>query len=187
VKFGPREIIFVVLLLAIPLASWWLSFRPMNQRNEEVLAEIEQRRAKLQQLNRTTGAMGDLEKEIQALEEAMDLFQSKLPNEKEIDKVLQEIWKLAESNELTTKSIRTTSNRRRKSLFPAGGHSEQPITIELEGDFKGFYAFLLALESQPRIMRISKMVVQKDKKAAEGHIAATFELSIFFEKSKEKT
>ena len=41
-----------------------------------------------------------------------------------------------------------------QSLFGAGAHSEQPILMNLEGDFRGFYTFLQALERQPRIMRI---------------------------------
>ncbi|HAU36610.1 MAG TPA: hypothetical protein DCX07_02695 [Phycisphaerales bacterium] len=181
-KFGLREIVFVLLLMGIPLAAWWLDFRPTNKLNAEIMAEIETRQEKLRQLNRATGTIGDLEREISSLQNAIKFFQSKLPNEKEVDKILQEIWKLAEQNKLATKSIRT-QQRRLDTADAAGPHAEQPITVQLEGDFQGFYAFLLALENQPRIMRISQMRLKKLQKASEGQIQATFEMSIFFEKS----
>jgi len=183
-KFGAREAIFSVVLLAIPVGAWWFVFRPRNARDAAMLNQIEGKQAKLRQLNRVTGTMGNLKKEIKSLEEAVGFFQSKLPNEKEIDRVLQEVWNLAELNKLTTKSIRTVERSPDNCFTPAGGpHSEQPIRMRLEGNFRGFYAFLLALENLPRIMRIQQMTLKKLPKAPEGHMSAEFVMSVFFERS----
>jgi hypothetical protein len=57
--------------------------------------------------------------------------------------------------------------------------------MKLEGDFKGFYSFLLSLENQPRIMRILKMTVRQPRDAPPGRIQAEFIMSIFFERSGE--
>jgi hypothetical protein len=73
-----------------------------------------------------------------------------------------------------------------QSLFGSGGHSEQPILMSLEGDFKGFYTFLQALERQPRIMRIGQMVIERFGDPAKGRIKAKFKMSVFFESGETR-
>jgi Tfp pilus assembly protein PilO len=178
-KLGLREIVFVVVLMGIPVASWWLVFRPANLHNAQVARRIEDRQQRLRELNEATATLGDLKQEIAALEEAIRFFQSKLPSEKEMDKVLREVWRLAEANHLATKSIRTLPVDDKVTTGPR----EQPIAVQLEGDFRGFYSFLQALENQPRIMRINSMTLTKLKNAPEGQVQASFNMSIFFERA----
>jgi len=184
-KIGIREIVFVVLLAAIPIGAWWFVFRPANARDAEMLKQIKVKQQKLRELNRATATIGDLKVEINSLKEAIDFFRTKLPTEKEMDQVLKGVWKLAEANKLITKSIRTLKPTQKVVLLadPAGPYAEQPISIELEGPFEGFYGFLLALETQPRIMRIQQMNVKKMIKKGEGYIHAKCIASVFFERS----
>ena len=60
--------------------------------------------------------------------------------------------------------------------------------MTLEGDFLGFYAFLQALENQPRIMRIHEMELEMlDKHGVPtGRVQASFTVTIFFEPSDGK-
>jgi Tfp pilus assembly protein PilO len=185
-KFGLREIVFVVLLLAIPLGAWYMVFRPANRRNTRMMSQIQNRQAKLQALNKATATIGDLKNEIEALDKGITFFHSRLPNEKEIDKVLQEVWRLAEENNLATKSIRTVKGREETLVAdPSGPYAEQPISMQLEGPFAGLYGFLLAMEAQPRIMRLQEMSIEKLPKAGDGSVHAECTVSIFFERAKE--
>ena len=181
-KFGLREIVFVALLVIVPVASWSLVFRPMNAEAADIREQIEAKQARLRELDRATATIGDLKSRIEKLEEAMVFFRSKLPNEKEIDKVLEEVWQLAERNRLATKSIRTLKRTQAQQLGPTGRScSEQPIGVLLEGNFLGFYSFLQALENQPRIMRIQKMDLTKAARGPQGDMRAEFTMTIFFE------
>ena len=190
-KLPIREILFALLLLGIPTGAWCFVFKPSNVHHAEMREQISLKQEKLRKLNRLVGTVGELKKEISSLEQAIAFFQSKLPCAKEMDKVLQEIWRLAEKHKLVTKSIRTFARRKNeKSFYTSGSQVEQPINISLEGNFKGFYAFLQDLESQQRIMRISRMDLKKPeecrkskecKKSTEGSIQVNFEMSIFFE------
>jgi Tfp pilus assembly protein PilO len=183
-KFGVREFVFLAVLAGMPVAAWWFVFRPSNARNAEMLAQIESRQTKLQALNKVTATLGDMQAEIGSLEEAIKYFHSKLPSEKEIDKVLQEAWRLAEKNQLTTKSIRTLKCDSSSTLGAEDSpYAEQPISMQLEGPFSGFYGFLLALEAQPRIMRVQKMSIEKPAKGEEGWVKADCVVSVFFERS----
>lgn len=185
-RFGLREIIFIVLLMVLPVGAWWFVFRPQNALNAEMRTQIEVRQAKLRQLNQAIGSIGSLRTQIDKLTEAIDYFQSKLPNEKEMDKILQDIWRLAQDNHLHTDSIRTLDRSSSGGFVAEGGsQGEQPIIVRLTGDFRGFYSFLLALENQPRIMRIRKMIVESKKDGPAGCIEADFEMSIFFEQDSE--
>ena len=150
-----------------------------------MLADIKAKQEKLTALHSTTRFIGNLKDEIASLEKAVSFFQSKLPDEKESDKVLKELWLLAETNQLTTKSIRTLQIVGTTGLTtPQDPHCEQAIAMELEGDFRGLYSFLLAMENQPRIMRLRQMELKKLDDGPEGAIRAECEMSIFFEKSQ---
>jgi Tfp pilus assembly protein PilO len=192
-KIGLREILFIVLLMAMPIGAYFFVFRPHNARDAEMMKQIEAKQTKLRALNQAMGMIGDLKSEIASLNKAVKFFESKLPNEKEIDKVLQEVWKLAEASQLATKSIRTLE-RSPQNCFASGDgpHTEQPIAMQLEGDFMGFYTFLQAMENQPRIIRIHKMSLTKAEKtsegkpAPEGRMLAEFTVSVFFERDDNK-
>ncbi|MFP4053741.1 MAG: type 4a pilus biogenesis protein PilO [Phycisphaerae bacterium] len=179
-KFGTRELVFVVLLMAIPVGAWWFVFKPRNERNQQLLSQVEARRAKLRQVNQATATVGDLKREIGELREAIGYFQSKLPDEKEIEKVLREMWTLAEANRMTPKSIRPSSGGK-PQFGKVGNHSEQVIAVKLEGSFRGLYSFLQDLENQPRITRILDMTVVP--KRGSDEMVVTFTMVIFFERN----
>lgn len=183
-KFGMREMLFVMLLGAIMGGAWWFVFRPQNQLHAEELAQIETKRAKLNALNRTRASLTSLREEIDEYNRAIEFFQAKLPSQQEIDRILEEVWQLAESSQLTTTSIRTLRRDQNTTLIgDEGPYAEQPIQLELEGDFTGLYAFLLELEQKARIIRVHTMNVEKDLNEGEGHMRATLTLSIFYERA----
>ncbi|MCD6378470.1 MAG: hypothetical protein J7L99_06445, partial [Planctomycetes bacterium] len=88
-KFGIREVVFVVLLAAIPVGAWWFVFRPADARNAEMLKQIKTKQQKLRELNKATATIGDLKVEINSFKEAINFFRAKLPTEKEMDQVLK--------------------------------------------------------------------------------------------------
>ena len=60
------------------------------------------------------------------------------------------------------------------------GYIEQPLKMELYGNFDAYYSFLLDLEQMPRITKIRELVLKKDKEH-EGMTTAEFVVSIFFQ------
>ena len=181
-----RQTIFVVLLIGILVGAWFFVFRPRDAQDAQMREQIAAKQRQLHKLNRATASIGNLKDEIAELQKAIDFFKSKLPNEKEIDRVLEEVWRLAEANNLSTKSICTMKGKRASTFVLAGGsQAEQPIKMQFEGDFLGFYGFLLALERQPRIMRIRDLSM-KHISNQQGRITAELELSVFFEQGNDK-
>jgi len=101
-------------------------------------------------------------------------FESKLPPTNEIHKVLEKVTVIAQKQGLKPKTIRTL-NRKLNS-----GYVEQPLIMELEGNFRSFYSFLLEMEKLPRIMKVRKLDLSKKSKL-EGQISAKCVVSVFFQ------
>lgn len=173
-KFGIRELLFVCVMLGLLGVSY---FRIIVKKNEERVAleaDTAQMHEKLGRLQEATAGINDLSRKIDDLQKAITFFESKLPQAKEVDKILKEVWQMAETNSLTTKTIRTLKSER------CANYSEQPIQMSLAGDFTGYYEFLLQLEKLPRITRVTQMNLQKITDN-DGEMQAQMTLSIFFE------
>src|SRR5689334_2568913 len=161
-------------MLGLLASSYYFVFTKANAKKQDLLAEIRNKQTALSNLQAATAGIEDLNRKIEELQQAITFFESKLPQEKEIDKILKEVWQMAEANQLTTKTIKTMKAQR------GPNYSEQPIQLSLSGDFNGFYAFLLQLEKLQRITRITDMNLQKISDR-DGEMQAQMTLSIFFE------
>ncbi len=176
-RFGLRECIFILLLLAVPVAAFFFVFEPRNKQINDIREEIRQKQVKLEGLEAATRRIPDLGKEIDRLSTAINVIEQKLPDERRIDEVLKQVWELATKQRLTPKSVRTDKP------MATLQYSELPIQMEIIGDFDGFYSFLLELEKLPRIMQLPKMKLTKlaGKEAEQGQMKAEVILSVFFE------
>jgi Tfp pilus assembly protein PilO len=173
-KLGIREAIFVLLMLGLLGCSYWFGFRRLDDRRHSMEDEIKSRTSALNDLRSSTAGIDNLEKKIVDLQQAIRFFESKLPKEKEVEDVLQQVTQLAQQNNLVSRTFRTLKTER------GGNYSEQQLQMSLSGDFEGFYAFLLKLEKLPRITRITRMNLQKINDD-EGKMQAEVVLSIYFE------
>ena len=177
-KFGIREIIFVVVMLGLLGSTNYFVFSKSNQRKAELQADMRGKQTKLSNLQQATSGINDLDKKIDELQNAITFFESKLPQQKDIEQILDEVSQRSKANRLATKTVKTL-------LSETGpNYSEQPISMNLSGDFNGFYAFLLQLEKLPRITRVSQMKLEKINDR-DGEMTAQLTLSIFFEPDRK--
>ena len=182
-RFGLREMVFALLLAAIPLLAYFWPWQTpvrgiqaLNEDTREARQRIKRKQAKLQELEKATTSIENLGKEIDKLSSAIKMFEKKLPAQRQVEVVLKEVWQLAEKHRLNPKSVRTDK------IVPAAHYAELPINMEIVGDFDGFYSFLLDLERLPRITQIpSLQIVRRSEKSANGKMRAELVLSIFFE------
>ena len=173
-KLGFRELLFVCVIVGLLACTYQFIFKPSAARRAELSTEIERKETALANLRQATAGVDDLNKMISDLEQAIKFFDSKLPQEREVDKVLKEVWQLAEANTLQTKTIKTMKAE------PNASYNELPIQLSLSGNFYGYYAFLQQLEKLPRITRVTTMNLTKINDR-DGDMQAQMTLSIFFE------
>lgn len=173
---GIRKIIFFVLLLGLAGVAYKYMIKPANRNLAQKRAKVEKDLARLAEFEKATAAANDLTKQLEQLQEAIDFLESKLPPRSQIYKVLEQVTVIAQEKGLHPKTIRTVQKKNNS------GYIEQPIEMELVGDFDSFYSFLLEIEKLPRIMKIRQLELTKQKEQ-EGKISASFIVSIFFQNS----
>lgn len=179
-KFGIRELILVSAMVGLLVCSYVFVFAKANTKREALKKEIDGWRTELANLNQATAGIDDLGKKTEEYQKAIEFFENKLPAEKEVDKILREVWQMAEANSLQTKTVKTLKSER------GPNYSEQPVQVSLAGDFYGYYAFLQQLEKLPRITRVSQMKLEKIDER-DGEMTAQMTLSIFFEPDADAT
>lgn len=173
-KIGLRELTFFLLLAAIPTMAAFFVFVPKWEKVADLEAEIQVKQARLERLDQISRTTESLSGELSDLGEALNFFESKLPNDQQIHTVLREVTQISESHRLSTRSVRTLKQEEAAEFVAL------PIELELSGDFSGFYEFLYDLHKLPRITRITKMNVAKHKKN-EGQVEAKLIVLIYFE------
>jgi type IV pilus assembly protein PilO len=179
-RFGFREVVFLVVLLVVPVASYFYVFKPRNAEIRQAQKEVEIKQAKLDKLRQVTAKIEDIGLAIEQGRSAIDLVEAKLPSARDVEVILEDVWQLAASARLDVKSIKS------ENAVPSAGYMEQPLAVSMEGNFDGFYRFLMALENLPRITRLHSLKLERKSFARgepdnTGIMRADFTLSIYFQ------
>lgn len=171
---GLRKVVFFVLLLGVAVVGYQYMIRPANKHLAEAKNRVQAELTKLAEFEKATAAAEDLTKQLEQLQQAIEFFESKLPPTSQIYEVLEQVTVIAQKQGLKPKTIRTLVQK------DNNGYVEQPLRMELQGNFNSFYSFLLELEKLPRIMKIREMKLDKQANN-EGQVSADFIVSIFFQ------
>jgi type IV pilus assembly protein PilO len=184
-RFGIREAIFYLVLLAVPAVSFFYVFKPRNQDIQQAMLEIEEKQTRLDRLAQTTSRIDDLDLAIQEGRDSIASIEAKLPSEQDVEGILEKVWLIAKSNRQTVKGVKS------EKPVPAALYRELPLKMTMHGDFEGFYQFLLELENLPRITRVHEMSLERaghsDQRVTDDNdlppdaMKAEFTLSIYFE------
>ena len=175
---GSTRIFLTIVATSILAAgATFLVGLPMHRRIQEDSAAIAERQSQLVALQNVSHKITDIQDEIRRLEEALAFFEHRLPQEREIDVILREVWRIAESKALVPRSIRTTAPE------TMARYSSQPITLSLEGSFESFYDFLMGLEQMPRLTKVRQLQISK-MPTDDATVQADLLMDIYFEKQE---
>jgi Tfp pilus assembly protein PilO len=187
-RLGIREIIFLIVLLVVPVASYFYVFKPRNEEIQQAQKEVEVKQTKLEKLREVTEKIDDIGMAIRQGREAISLVEAKLPSKDQVEVILGDVWQLAARAHLDVKSVKS------ESPVPAAGYMEQPLKVTMEGQFEGFYQFLLGLENLPRITRIHELTLERvtsrsrrgsDEQVESGLMKTEFLLAIYYQPGPE--
>jgi len=172
-KGNPRKIAFFILLLAVAYVAYQYMIKPANKHLAESKSRVQKKLDDLDNFEKAT-ATSQITQQLEELQKTVKLFESKLPPQSEIHKVLEQVTLIAQQQGLKPKTIRTLKEK------DNSGYIEQPLKMELAGNFNSFYSFLLELEKLPRIIKIRELQLDKQNEY-DGQISADFIVSIFFQ------
>ncbi|MBX3365489.1 MAG: type 4a pilus biogenesis protein PilO [Phycisphaeraceae bacterium] len=173
-KFGMREIVLLVVLLALPVASYLLVFKPQNESITRAKAEIGHKQEMLRQLSKETARNEDLRRANDIIQVRIAEVEDRLPSEKEVDRVIRQVSDLAVRAGLSAPAMQNLKQ------LQAAQYWEQPLEVKTSGTFKGYYEFLLSLERMPRITRIPDVKLVRSR-GTDGMMDITFTLSIYYQ------
>ena len=173
-RFGTRELILFLAVLMLPIASYFVIFKPQSASIEQAKSEIAHKREMLDSLRIETSRNEDLKIANEAIKQRIDEMEALLPSNKEIDLVVRQVSALAVDAGLSPPTLKSSKP------VAAARFREQPLVMSTNGSFEGFYDFLLAIEKLPRITRIVDMVL-KDSTTDGVELSAEFTLSIYFQ------
>jgi type IV pilus assembly protein PilO len=173
-----RQAILTAVLLGVPVASFFMVFRPQSREIQMATREIEMRKEKLGQLQAVTAQAPDLARATEEIKQTISQIEARMPSGKELDNVLRDVATIA-----TKCGLRVPKFNRVENVLSAGSAQEQQLDVEIAGEFSGFYSFLLELEKLPRITRLTDMklerVTDRDQDK-DGMLKAHFKLSIYY-------
>lgn len=173
-KLSMRSTVLLLTLLAVPLASWYFVFRPQNAQIRNARKEIEHKELLLAKLREETARNDDLARANEDIKDSVAAIEARLPSGKEIDSVVRQVSELAVGAGLQAPAMKSAKP------VPAAYYMEQPLEMTIDGDFSGFFAFLVNLEKLQRITRLPDMTLKTiDQRGAE--MRAEFTLSIYFQ------
>jgi type IV pilus assembly protein PilO len=173
-KSNLRKLIFFIVVIGVALVAYQYMIKPANENLAKAKNNLRKNLDTLQKIEEETAAANDISQQLEQLQEAMEFFESKLPPTSEIDTVLKNVTVIAQKQGLRSKSIKTLKQK------DNSGYIEQPLEMQLVGNFNSFYSFLLELEKLPRIMKVRKLKLDK-KQQMEGEVTADIVVSIFFQ------
>jgi len=173
-RFGLREVIFFLVLLMVPVAAFWFVFQPQNGEIRQARKEIAHKESMLASLDEATARTADLAAANEEISTAIGMIEARLPSNKEVEIILEQVAQIATDADLKLEKVKA------EKPVPAATYMEQPLEMQIEGPFERFYAFMLDLERLDRITRMPDLMIERSDET-DGHIEATFTLSIYFE------
>lgn len=174
-----RQVLFFALLIAFPVISYFMLFKPRNEIIRKAEQEIEMKAAMLDKLREATARSDDLARQNEEIEKSIRSIHARLPSNKDMDKVFRQVTELA-----AEAGLRIPEVRKQSKPLQAGLAMEQSLDYEIKGNFDGFYRFLLDLEQMPRITRIPEFQIKRSDDV-DGEMTAEMVLSIYYEGSEQ--
>jgi len=173
-KGGFRKLIFFVLLVGVTYLAYKYMIKPANRHLTEQRARVQKKLNKLEEFEKATVAAVDLAKQMEEITEAINFFESRLPPKSEIHKVLENLTIIAQRQGLHPKTIRPLQ------IKENCGYIEQPMKMQLVGNYESFYSFILEMEKLPRIIKVRELKLDR-LKSVESKVTANFIVSVFFQ------
>lgn len=173
-NLGVRSACILMVVVGLPIASYFLVFKPTNAKLVQDRAECDQKEKYLAKLAEIGERDADLARANDEIRRSITLIEQRLPSGKEIDALVRRVSDLAVSAGLNPPAIKSARP------VPSGLYMEQPLEMEVSGSFVGFFTFLAQVEKLPRITRIHDLKITGQGKD-DVELKAEFTLSIYFQ------
>jgi type IV pilus assembly protein PilO len=148
-----RLAVVMVVLVAMTVGYWFLSYQPAQERLSAITARSQELQRSLNNARSVASNVSGFEAEVAGLERDLDLALKQLPNKKQFEDLLQDISTAGKKVGVTIKSIDRDTEIRRDF------YAEVPFEIELEGTYHDLARFFEMVANLPRIVNIGRLKI----------------------------
>jgi type IV pilus assembly protein PilO len=165
-----KSIIVIILLVIIGYVYFFTSFlpfffQPRKAKIESLSTEYEKINAELEKARRTVGNLAKLEMEYQRLHKKWIAAQSLLPQEKEVAQLLRKVTRAGNQAGITFTLFEPLEP------VPKEFITENPVNIQIEGEYHQLGVFLSKIANIDRIINVSNLHIEpmKDSEKKKGN------------------
>lgn len=168
IKLGKTKketlVIAMFILGAVVAAYFFLFFKPSLGELTKILPQIKSLSVKLQDTRFAISRRAVLEEKEATLREKIDYYEEKLPNQKEIPKLLEHLSDIAIQSDVKIIGIKPAG-------IPSGAiYRENPINFEAACGYHQLGEFIQKLETADRFMKISDIFISSGQASITKHI-----------------
>ncbi len=157
VTMEPRKIdyISVAVIAVLVVISYFAFFhrgitRYFYYKNQEKV--LQENLASNPQLDKT---YAELQKRIESIQSILNDFNQRLPEGKNIDDILTQVYSAAAQAGISVDTIEP------QAIVQGEMYNRFPIKLYLTGTFESCFAFFARLETLPRILRLENLTMEK--------------------------
>lgn len=188
-KITLREMIFFALLFCLPLATYMLVFKPRQVAEQILREDISAKRKLSADFDKyRVQAIGNIEEDLAALMAIKAKSVSRLPESPDMGPVIDELSRIAKSNNLKISRMQSVSLSDKEKLeLSTANYGIQRLDIELDGNYIGFYRFLAEMEKMPRIIHVQNLDIQRVEEGnRQGDIKVRTDLRVYYGKPQKE-
>ena len=142
----------LVVAALVCFGFYWFSYSDLLKQQADKEAQLADLQKQIRALEATANKLPEFQREVQALEARLETLKRILPPEKEMPDLMRRVQYLAAQSSLRVAKFNPTAPKQNDF------YQEVPISLELEGTFHNFGAFL------DRVSRMSRLVNMGDVK-----------------------
>jgi len=183
-SLGKKLAIGLLLFLLLGYFYWFYLLQPAFEKKARLSEELGNLNMRIVARQRVVGQIEQYKKDIAKLNEDLQTILAKLPDQKEIPRLLTSVSEAGRSAGLDFILFEPTAPVSKKF------YAEIPVKITVEGKYNDIAVFFDSVSHLPRIANIMDVEIKREKKGAEGDILKAdclIKIYMFLEEADKET
>ncbi len=154
--------------VAILVGAYYVVIKPVADGNTKDLESLKSKQAEIAQLAPYESKVNDLERQIQSLNQQLELQKRIVPDEKEVPGFI---------NLVQAEAVKSGIEIRRYTSKPVATkefYSEVPFEMDIDGPYYAVLDFFQRVGSLERIVNVSNVAVSTVKKPSDAKVKKTY-------------
>lgn len=165
---GVQVGVVAALAIAITLALYFMTFKPIDDQNRKDLEALTAKKAEIAQLAPYETKVAELDRQIESLKQQLELQKRIVPDEKEVPSFITVVQ--GEASRSGIEIRRYTS----KPTVTREFYTEVPFEIDVDGPYYAVVDFFQHIGQLERIVNVGNLAMATVKKPSDAKVKKTY-------------